>query len=269
MECLRSFQRLPYFFISAEPKPFVLSPLRIILPLFSTPGKIGVMLGWLLLTLPALTQDITPRIDRFGGSPFPAQEEKRLALRWETVRITVGESEGVVEARYVFKNLSNENFDLTLLLPLYAINTNVSFGRNAFPALEAMWDGEPVPFQPLPRARAINERATTYEKAFQATVQVRANATHQIQLRYGVSIGRKGLEHFIPYQTEGGRLWAGEIEVGDYSFRYDPTRVFSVIRLSPNWGWQWGETGAYARRRSFEPQEGERMELVFYAPSAS
>ncbi len=224
------------------------------------------MIGLLLLTLPALVQDLTPRIDRFGGAPFPAQEETRLALRWETLKITVGEGEAVVEARYVFKNLSNEDFDLPLLLPLFALNTNVSFANNNFPALEASWDGEPVSFQPLPQARTINAKATVYEKAFQTTVKVRANATHQIRLRYGVSLGRKGLEHFIYYQTAGARLWAGQVEVGDYSFRYDPTVVFSVVRLSPNWGWQWGETGAYARRRSFEPQENERVELVFYAP---
>lgn len=220
----------------------------------------------LILALSPLLQDPTPRIDRYGGTPFPPQAETRLALRWETVRVTVGSGEAVVDARYVFKNLSNENFELTLLLPLYAINTNVSFANNTFHALEAQWDGEPITLEPAPRARAINEKATTYEKLFQAKVKVRANATHQAQFRYGISVGNKSLEHFIYYQTEGARYWAGEVEIGDYSFRYDPSVVFYVIRLRPDWGWQWGETGAYARRRSFEPQEDERIEFIFHIP---
>ncbi len=192
------------------------------------------------------------------------QEQVRLVT--EYVRITIRPKDALVESRYVFKNLSDEEVTLVMFHPLFAIHTNVGFGRNDLGSFQWTWDKEPVVFETAPTAGGINADATTYQKRYRAELTLNPNATHVARFRYTASLGRRDGRRFTASATGGGRSWAGQIERADYSFKYDSESVFSVFGFLPEWRWQWGAAGAYYKRLNFVPAADERVFFDFYSP---
>lgn len=204
--------------------------------------------------------------DAYGGTVYVNPPTSAIQLTSEAVTFTIT-AEGVnVEARYMFKNLTDADVPLAVVLPLFAQNTNLSFMQNHFARLSATWDKEVLIFADPPQAAKINELATTYEKPFVASVIFKAKATHVLRVRFVIQPGTDDLHRFIAWRTAGGASWAGRVGRADYSFKYDTKTVFHVVGIEPKWGWQWGQTGAYVKRMDFEPAAGEEFRFRYYAP---
>gem|GEM_PF-6482794 len=220
-----------------------------------------------MLTLIAMAHLSTlAAADAYGGTVYVKPPTEAVRLTSEAVTLTIAQEGVRVEARYMFKNLTDADVPLMLVLPLFAQNTNRSFSRNQFARLSATWDKETLVFAEPPEAAQINELATTYEKPFVASVTFRANATHVLRVQFSVQPGKDDLHRFIAWRTAGGASWAGRVERADYAFRYDAKTVFHVVGIEPKWGWQWGQTGAYVKRSNFEPTAGEEFRFRYYPP---
>ncbi|MER3413666.1 MAG: hypothetical protein C4341_05410 [Armatimonadota bacterium] len=205
-------------------------------------------------------------VDAFGGTVYVKPSTEAVRLTSEAVTFTIRKDGVSVEARYMFKNLTDVDVPLLLVLPLFAENTNRPFPQNRLERLSATWDKEPLGFAEPPQAAEINELATTYEKPFVASVTFRAKATHVLRVQFSVQPGNDDLHRFVAWRTAGGASWAGRVERADYAFKYDTKSVFHVVGIEPNWGWQWGQTGAYVKRTNFEPTAGEEFRFRYYPP---
>lgn len=220
-----------------------------------------------MLTLVAMAHLSTlAAADAYGGTVYVTPPTGAVRLTSEAVTFSVTKDGVTVEARYMFKNLTPADVPLTLVLPLFAQNTNRLFSENRFAKLSATWDKEALVFAEPPQAANINEVATTYEKPFVASVTFKANATHVLRVQFSVPPGTDDLHRFIAWRTAGGASWAGRVERADYAFKCDTKTVFHIIDIEPRWGWQWGQTGAYVKRTNFEPAPGEELRFRYYPP---
>ncbi|RMG25517.1 MAG: hypothetical protein D6724_03865 [Armatimonadetes bacterium] len=202
--------------------------------------------------------------DAYGGSVFVDPPTTAVRLTSEAVTFTVGKRSVSVEARYMFKNTTSNELSLLIGIPLVAENTNRAFGSNRFDRLSATWDKESLAFAAAPMAADINPEATSYVKPYVATAVFKPNATHVLRVQLEYPIGKDDLHRFLAWRTAGAASWAGTVERADYSFKFNTDTVFHIIKIEPNWGWQWGTTGAYAKRTNFEPSANETIRFRYY-----
>jgi hypothetical protein len=220
----------------------------------------------ILTLLPVAIAPVNASADAYGGSPYVDPPSPAVRLVTEAVTLTIGRGTVAVEARYVFKNTTSSELSLVMNLPLVAENTNRSFEANRFQRLSATWDKQPLAFAAAPTAAGINPEATSYVKPYVATAVFKPNATHVLRVQLEYPTGKDDLHHFVAWRTGGASSWAGTIERGDYSFKFNPNTVFHIITITPTWGWQWGAIGAYARRDNFEPVANETIRFRYYPP---
>lgn len=132
-------------------------------------------------------------------------------------------------------------------------------------SVDATWDKKPVMLSPV-AARGTSDRVdakvSQYASDLSASVPFGKQATHALRLRATLSLGRTGPS---PQRSIAGYLLEGGVPIGtlNLSFQYGPPTVFNLPTMRPDYRWQVGTHGAFARRTNFLPKD-EAVTMAFY-----
>lgn len=194
-----------------------------------------------------------------GSTPSPVGSPLGVKMVSESVSFQIESDDVLVTATYVFKNTTAKPVSVPTEIQLDPVDDKLEFQTWALGGFSATLDKKPLTFTRTPY---IAEKAQL--PAYRFTLNCVANGTHALRLTYRAGQVRAERERTFVYINAGAAGWTDKVDVANYSFKYTLKTVFAIKSLEPNYGWQWGETGAFARKTDFEPAPGEEIRFNYW-----
>ena len=194
-----------------------------------------------------------------GSTPAPVGEPLGVKMVSESVIFQIEGDDVLVNATYVFKNLTAKPVTVPTEIQLSPVDEKVQFEAWSLGGFAATLDKKPLPFTRTTWNPEKSQRPT-----YRFTLNCVANGTHALRLTYRAGQIRLERERTFVYVNAGAAKWADKVDIANYSFKYTLKTVFAIKSLEPDYKWQWGETGAFARRTNFEPNPKEEIRLNYW-----
>ncbi len=213
-------------------------------------GKLCHMLTTLIKTL------VLGTIPASGSSPSPMGDPMGVRMVSESVTFEIGQEDVLVTGTYVFKNTTSKPVLVPAGVSMVPVSEEVKKEALNLGDMVVTWDKKPIPTARLNVAGG--------SPCYKFSLNCVASGTHALRISYRAGLVRKDRERTLLFMTGGSSGWVGTVDVANYSFKYSLKTVFAIKSFEPDYKWQWGETGAFARRANFKAEPNEMIRLNYW-----